>query len=109
MKTAIRTSNIEIDTTVPDSVQWINANIQYLDVSDDGSIKSISGRMGQLHRRVDLVAAQGTTIVDPVTGMNITISAAGVATAIKQFMINWMLEDNPDFYLDIEKGLVIKK
>ena len=107
MKIAIRTSNINIDTTVPDSLQWINAVVQRLEIDADNNIESISPRELQLHRRVDKVVTDTVSVFDPVTGVTNNISVAGVGKAIELLMVKWMLEDNPTAYFDPETGRVI--
>ena len=95
MKTAIRTSTINIDTIVPDGVQWVNATIQRVEVDDNDKIVSLSPRDKQLHRRIDEVAFETIKIYDMVLGKEIDISVAGVGTAIEALLVRWMLEDNP--------------
>lgn len=104
---AIRTATINIDTIVPDSYQWVNADIQLLELDENKAIKSISNRSQQLHRRIDEVATEIISVYDPVTRVTSNISVAGIGTAITQIMIKWMLEDNPNSYFDPETGRVI--
>ncbi len=94
MKTIIRTGSIEIDAQKVDGIQWVSAKIQKLLINDEGRVLSESGREFRLHRRIDQVALEMTTVVDPVTGKEVTVSVAGVGTLIKAAMTRWMLEDH---------------
>ena len=104
---AIRTATINIDTIVPDSYQWLNADIQLVELNEDKEIASISPRVQQLHRRIDKVATEIVSVYDPVTRVTNNISVAGIVTAITLIMIKWMLEDNPGSYYEEETGRVI--
>jgi hypothetical protein len=98
MKTAIRTSKIEIDTAVLHGPQWINATLQTLELDADNNVTSTRVRDRKLYRKVDLVATETVTITDPVTQQQVTISVAGIGVAIKAKMIGWMMEDNASTY-----------
>ena len=107
MKKAIRTATINIDTIVPNSFRWVNATIQTVEIDDAGEITSISPNSMQLYRRIDKVATEFVTITDPVTGEEHKLSVAGIGLTIEAIMVQWMLEDNPDAYLDEESGRII--
>jgi hypothetical protein len=44
-------------------------------------------------RMVSQVAAKTVTITDPVTGQAVTVSVAGIATAIEQCYVDWFNDD----------------
>lgn len=106
MKEAIRVGRIEIDTVDIGGPQWITANIQRLELDAANNITSTRTRDKKLYRKVTDVAMETVTINDPVTGQPVTISVAGIGTAIKTAMITWMMEDNPSTY-DPDADLVI--
>lgn len=107
MRNAIRTSNINIDSVVPDGTRWVNAEIQRLEIDDNDNVISISPKNLQLHRKIDKVATETVVCHDPVLGENITISVAGLGTAITSLMVKWMLEDNSNAIYDKSSGRVI--
>ncbi len=107
MKRAIRTSIIEIDSTEPDGIQWVSANIQTIEVDEDNKVTSISGKRDTLARRIDLVATEIVSVYDPVTDTTSNISVAGVGKAIELLMVKWMIEDNEQAYFDAEIDRVV--
>ena len=106
MKTAIRSSTINIDTIEPNGFEWINTLIQRLEIDDSDNVVSISPKDKQMHRRVDEVISETVLITDPVTGQSCDISVAGTAVAIREFIVKWMLEDYPEAYFDEVTGRV---
>jgi len=109
IKDGLRTGKIEIDTQKIDDVQWIVATIQNVKIeSSDGSLVSEHFRDGKIFRKVADVALETVTITDPVTGVTMTLSVAGMGTAIKAMMIKWILEDNPNSSYDNKLGMVVK-
>lgn len=107
MKKAIRTSSINIDTIVPGGVQWINADVQRLEIDDSNNITSLSPRQSKLHRRIDEVALETVTITDPITGETSKISVAEIGIAIEAIITKWLVEDNKGYYYDKKSGRVI--
>lgn len=107
MKTAIRIDKIEIDVVIPNGVQWVNVTTQRVELGVDNKVTSISPREGQTHRRVDRVALEMIEVVDPVTGLTVNVSVAGLGLAIKGVIKKWLVEDNPNTYLDLDSGLVV--
>lgn len=107
MPKAIRTGRIEIDLLKQNDTQWISADIQHLEIDDEGTILVVKMRDGKLYRRVDQVALQTINIKDPVTQQDINMSVAGIGVAIKRLMVNWMIEDNPSAIYDPAKDLVV--
>lgn len=108
MKKALRTGKIEIDTQKINEAQWIVATIQSLDLDNDNKILSEDFRDGKIFKKVTDVALETVTITDPVTQQEITLSVAGLGTAIKAILIKWILEENPNSTYDAEIGMVIK-
>jgi len=108
MKEALRTGQIEIDTQKMGDEQWIAATIQNLELNSDGSVASEKMRDGKVYRKVSDVALEMITVTDPVTQQQLTMSVAGMGTAIKTLMIKWILEDNANTTYDANLGMVIK-
>jgi len=104
---AIRVGRIEIDTLKPNAPQWITSTIQTLEVDDNDEIISQLYKDAQLIRRVSEVTTQVVSITDPVTQQVVNLSVAGLGTAIKAVMINWMLEDNVGSAYDPGTDLVM--
>lgn len=104
---AIRTEIIEIDLIDPDGYQWVTASIQKLTLDDDKNVISIGSKDDKLYRRIDKVATEMIVFNDPVTGKEITMSVAGLGIAIRNIMVDWMIEDNPNASLDKNTGLVL--
>lgn len=108
MKNGLRTGKIEIDTLKPKDVQWVSATIQHLELDDKGNITSIKLNSDRLYRRVDKVATEMQTFVDPLTGESHTMSIAGIATGIAAFLNHWITEDNPGTSYCEGCGMVVK-
>lgn len=108
MKQALRTGLIEIDTQKMNDAQWIVATIQNLELDDKDNVVSEKFRDGKVFRKVMDVALETVTFTDPVTQQQITMSVAGMGTAVKLMMIKWILEDNKGSTYDEKLGMVIK-
>ena len=109
MARVVRTGIIEIDTRKKklSPHQWVTGKVQTLEVDDEtGEIVSESAREGRITRRLDQVAMTMAHVVDPVTGLTVAISLAGVGIAIEQYIAQWLLEDF-DAHYDPELGAVV--
>ena len=98
MKLAIRASKIEIDTLQASGTKWVSAILQTLELDENNVVSSVRARDKKLYRKVSDVALETVTFVDPVTGVETTISVAGIGEAIKAIMVKWMMEDHNATY-----------
>lgn len=71
-----------------------NTRISFPVVSDTAiGDETVRKNEPSVTRIFGVVKTQTTTITDPVTGKEITISAAGVQIALREFFIAWLTED----------------
>lgn len=92
VKQKVRTNKITISNPFngSKSMSFRNEKITLVDNVETGR-----DRAPNTTRSFDDVAAEMITITDPVTSQEITISVAGVATAIEEAYVAWWYEDNP--------------
>lgn len=93
VKQKVRTNKITISTPYNGSkvMSFRNEKITLVDGNETGR-----DRAPNTTRNFDEVVAETITITDPVTNEEITISVAGVATAIEEAYVKWWNEDNPE-------------
>jgi len=90
----IRAQHISIDLPNETGPVWIRAVIQtiFKNKSDYKTVQMVD-RTGFLHREVNQIATQMTTITDPVTGQTIQVSGAAAAILIRKFITQWIVDD----------------
>lgn len=90
----LRAQKIEIDLPAEESEAWLNTTLQ--NIIKDGDYNTVQriDRVGFTHRSLSSVATEMHTLVDPVTQQEYSISGAGVAQAIKTFVVAWMQQDH---------------
>ena len=94
MSTKIRSQQVTIDIPTEDGLTWINSIVQTLIKNGQGEVVQRMDRTRQTHRILERVATETKTITDPVTGETLPVSAAGTATLVRSFILNWMQEDH---------------
>ena len=89
----IRTKRIDIDLPTAGDVPWISSRFQVLERDADGNVLAVHDDQERMVRRLDRVAVQTVTVIDPVTQQPITASVAGMAGLIRAAQFKWMAED----------------
>jgi len=91
----IRAQQITIDIPRTNSEPWINIVVQL--VEDDGGIVD---RYDFSHRALGKVATEIVTFTDPVLQKQTSVSVYGLAEAIKEAVVHWLVADHNGTYLD---------
>ena len=89
----LRSQRIAIDLPTPKGYKWIDIRIQSFEVTPEGAMGSLVDDAERLNRRLDKVALETITVIDPVTQQEVTISVAGLAEAIKWTAYRWLEEE----------------
>jgi len=90
----LRSQKITIDLPTETSEVWVHAVLQTVFKDTDYRTIQTIDLTGHINRSISQFATQMESVTDPVTGQQVTMSGAGVATLIKQFIIKWIQEDN---------------
>lgn len=93
MSTAIRTAKLTIDIPVPGAEPFISGILQKVVVNEFDEVVQVIPRQDNVYRRASKIALELTTITDPVTGQEITLSGAGMSVAITAAFCRWIIED----------------
>ena len=90
----IRSQQITIDLPTETAEVWVRATLQRC-VKDDATYETVQtvDRVGFVHRAASEIIMQMTTIVDPVTGQQHTISGAGAYILIRDMVTAWIVQD----------------
>lgn len=72
---------------------WVRAVLQTVRKDEQYQTIQTVDRTGYVHRSLADFAAQMQTIVDPMTGKEVTLSGVALATIISSFVSSWILED----------------
>ena len=91
--TGLRASKIAIDLLTPESTPWVFVTLQGIDLDADGNVLAVREKEQYVNRRLDRIATETITFVDPVTGQIHTITGAGLAAAITVMTRAWMADD----------------
>jgi hypothetical protein len=100
MRTKHRVSQLIIDTPKPDSDAMFNLSLQKLDLADDDdTIITEYPRTEFIHKLASNVSYEGVTVYDPILRKEVTISIAGIQTAIEYFICDWIVEKHPEYVI----------
>jgi hypothetical protein len=92
LKKKIRTKKITIHNPYEGEKKMVFRNEERTLIDNVSTgVKNISNTV----RSFDNVITETITITDPVTQQEITMSVAGIATAIEDLYVRWWNEDNP--------------
>lgn len=98
-KITLRATRIVIDNARPGEPNWVSANIQKVEVDDDGKVISEEIAKRSIFRRIDRgMAIEEHTFVDPTSGKEMTLNVAQIAAAVRKAVINWELETFDSHY-----------
>jgi hypothetical protein len=103
----IRSQQITIDLPVEDALPWVRATLQRCIKDADYKTVQTIDRVGFVHRSAEQFAMQMTTVVDPLTGQQHTLSGVAVAILIRDMVSAWIVEDRGGVineYQDIIEG-----
>lgn len=89
----LRSQKVVIDLPTEEAVPWVQATLQTVIKSEDGSTRQVIDRTGFCNRSLNDFAGQIVSIVDPVTGGKVTVSGAGLATLVRDFILVWIQQD----------------
>lgn len=103
----VRSQKIEIDLPKEDALPWVRATLQRCIKDEEYKTVQTVDRIGYVHRSAEQFALQMTTIVDPLTGQQHTLSGIAVAVLIRDMVSAWIVEDRGGVineYQDIIEG-----
>lgn len=89
----LRTQKVEIEMYESGDLPWIHISIQDIEVDEAGNIVSATPKRRFIHRRFDQVFMESVNAVDPVTGLPLACTVAGISELIRQGVIVWMGEE----------------
>lgn len=92
-KEKIRAQQIVIELPTEEAVNWIRVALQRVVKDDHGNTLQVNDRIGFINHALPEVALQMVNFVDPVTGKELEISIAGLATGIKALVLNWLVSE----------------
>ena len=104
----LRTQQIVMDLPTEEADVWIRAALQQVIKNDAYQTVQTIDRVGAVHRQLSSVLQQTVTVVDPFTGIPITLNGATIALALTKAVMHWILENNPDYH-ENEHGDLIKE
>jgi hypothetical protein len=90
----LRAQHISIDLPTEISAPWVRVAIQTVYKNDDYETVQVVDRTAYTLREVSKIATEMTTLVDPVTQKELTISGAGAVTVVKKLIGKWIAEDH---------------
>jgi hypothetical protein len=104
----LRTQQIIMDLPKEESDVFIRATLQLAIKNEDYKTIQLIDRHDVVHRELSRTMFETVTVVDPINGVPITLNGATIATALTRAIMNWILEEHPD-YRENDKGDIIKE
>lgn len=92
-KIAYRPHRLAIDIAKPGLPALISIEIQRIELGEDNEVTAITGYQDTVHIRANEVATDAVDFIDPVTGLNGSISVAGLDFVLKIFSNRWAAND----------------
>lgn len=89
----VRSQQIVIDLPTEEAEVWIRATLQRCVKNEHYETVQTVDRVGYIHRAASQIIMQMTTITDPVTGQQHTISGAGAYLLIRDMVSAWIVAD----------------
>jgi hypothetical protein len=102
----LRAQKIVLDMPREGQPIWVNISIQAC-IKDNGyNTIQVVDRRYQIARSFDDFAASLITIVDPVTGNEITLSGAALGQGISELVRSWMLAELPSAAINDRNDII---
>lgn len=92
MKVRLRTQQVYIDRPVPGSDDWLRVVIQRVEMDDNGNVRNLVDRWGQVNVKLPDIFANVYPYVDPVIPPSGSISVAGTGVAITAIVTDLIIK-----------------
>jgi len=104
----LRSQQITIELPKEDSDVFIRATLQRVIKNDAYETVQLVDRVDAVHRELSQTLMETVTFVDPITQQPLILHGATIAAAVTAAVVQWILEDHPDYQLN-EHGDIVKE
>ena len=104
----LRSQQIVMELPKEDSDVFIRATLQQVIKDDDYKTVQLIDRVDAVHRELSQIMGMVVTFPDPATGQMLSLPVVTIGAAITATIVNFILEDHPEYHLN-DRGDIIKE